>query len=130
MTERKIGKSVAQTLSHYCDFVEKHLKPKAHKFHCDRGSEFYKRDFQALFKKRGIEAYSTHSTINASIAERFIRTLRMKLEKRNEVLMSERKTLILELLSEVVNEYNLSYHTTIKMKPLEAVLAASTEQLL
>lgn len=129
MTDRKVGRSVSAALSHYFDLVESEFKYKVHKFICDRGSEFYNKDLLALFKKRGIEIFSTHSPFKASMVERFIRTLRMKLEKRNEVLMSEKKTLTLNHLSEVVNEYNNTYHTGIKMKPIEA-FEASTEQLL
>ena len=42
----------------------------------DMGKEFYNADVQNILKKHNINHYSTYSTLKASVAERFNRTLK------------------------------------------------------
>ena len=58
-----------------------------------------------------------HSTFNESksvVAERFIRTLKNKLYKH---MTATGKNVYYDVLDDVVNEYNNTKHSTIKMKP-------------
>ena len=59
-----------------------------------------------------------HSTHNAGsvVAERFIRTLKNKIYK---YMTSISKNVYIDKLDDIVNEYNNTYHTTIKMKPID-----------
>ena len=50
------------------------------------------------------------------IAERFIRTLKNKIDK---YMTSVSKNVYIDNLDDIVNEYNNAYHSTIKMKPVD-----------
>ena len=51
------------------------------------------------------------------VAERFIRTLKNKIYK---YMTPISKYLYIDKLDDIVNEYNNTYHRTIKMKPVDA----------
>ena len=60
-----------------------------------------------------------HSTINEEksvIGERFIRTLKTKIHK---YMTSLSKNVYIDKLDGIVKEYNYTYHTSIKMKPVD-----------
>ena len=50
------------------------------------------------------------------VAERFIRTLKNKIYK---YMTSVSKNVYIDKLDDIVNEYNNTYHRTIKMKPVD-----------
>ena len=58
--------------------------------------------------------HSRHNT-GSVVAERFIRTLKNKIYK---YMTSISKNVYTDKLDDIVNEYNNTYHTTIKMKPI------------
>ena len=60
--------------------------------------------------------YSTHSEGKSIVAERFIRTLKTKIYK---YMTSISKNVYIDKLNDIVNKYNNTYHTTIKMKPVD-----------
>ena len=60
--------------------------------------------------------YSTHNGRKSVVAERFIRTLKSKIYK---YMTSISKNVYIDKLDEIVDEYNNTYHTTIKMKPID-----------
>ena len=60
--------------------------------------------------------YSTHNEGKSVVAERFIRTLKSKIYK---YLTSISKNVYIDKLDDMVNEYNNTYHATIKMKPID-----------
>ena len=53
---------------------------------------------------------------NNEVAERFIRTLKSKIYK---YMTSISKNVYIDKLDDIVNEYNNTYHKTIKMKPID-----------
>ena len=57
--------------------------------------------------------YSTHNEGKSVFTERFIRTLKNKIYK---YMTSVSKNLYFDKLDNIVNEYNNTYHRTIKMK--------------
>ena len=57
--------------------------------------------------------YSTNNEGKSVIAERFIRTLKNKIYK---YMTSISKNVYIDKLDDIVNEYNNTYHRTIKMK--------------
>ena len=57
--------------------------------------------------------YSTHNEGTYVIAERFIRTLKNKIYK---YTTSISKNVYIDKLGDIVNEWNNTYHCTIKMK--------------
>ena len=60
--------------------------------------------------------YSTNNEGKYVFAERFIRTLKSKIYKN---MTSISKNVYIDKLDNIVNEYNNTYHTTIKMKPID-----------
>ena len=59
--------------------------------------------------------YSTNNEGHSVVAERFIRMLKSKIYK---YMTSISKNVYIDKLNAVVNKYNNTYHTTIKMKPI------------
>ena len=60
--------------------------------------------------------YSTHNEEKSAIAERLIRNLKNKIFK---YMASISKNVYIDQLDDIVNEYNNTYHSTIKMKPVD-----------
>ena len=60
--------------------------------------------------------YSTNNEGKSVIAERFIRTLNNKISK---YMTSISKNVCIGKLDDIVNEYNNTYHISIKMKPVD-----------
>ena len=60
--------------------------------------------------------YSIHNEGKSVVAERFIRTLKTKIYK---YMTSISKNVYIDKLDDIVNEYNNTYHRTIKMKPVD-----------
>ena len=81
------------------------------------GTEIYNANVAQVLKNNGIDLYSTHNEPKATIAERFIRTLREKIE--SSYLLTQ-STVWYDILPELVREYNTSKHRSIKMTPEEA----------
>ena len=86
---------------------------KPNKIWVDKGSEFYNNSFKKWLKDKDIEMYSIHKEGKSVVAERFIRTLKTKVYK---YMTSISKNLYIDKLGDIVNEYNNTYHRTIKMK--------------
>ena len=80
----------------------------------DQGSEFYNRVFKKWLSDNDIIMYSTFNEGKSLAAERFIRTLKNKLYKH---MTATGKNVYYDVLDNVVNEYNNTKHSTIKMKP-------------
>ena len=59
--------------------------------------------------------YSIHNEGKSVVAERFIRTLKIKIYK---YMTSVSKHVCIDKLDYIVGEYNNTYHRTIKMKPV------------
>ena len=69
-------------------------------------------------EKNIIEMYSTHNEGKSVIAEKFIRTLKNKIYK---YMTSVSKNVYIDKLDDIVNKYNNTYHSTIKMKSVDTV---------
>ena len=57
-----------------------------------------------------------HNEGKSVVAERFIRTLKNKIYK---YMTSISKNVYIDKLDDIVNKYNNTYHSTIKMKPVD-----------
>ena len=91
-------------------------KRKPNKIWVDQGSEFYKNRFKKRLKDNNIEIYSTYNEGKSVVAERFIRTLKNKIYKHIAAIS---KNVYFDVLNDIVDEYNNTYHKTIKMKPID-----------
>ena len=69
-----------------------------------------------MVRKSDEEMYSTHNEGKSIVAERFIRTLKNKIYK---YMTSVLKNVYVNKLDDTVNKYNNTYHSTIKMKPVD-----------
>jgi hypothetical protein len=86
------------------------------KIQTDDGTEFFNKNVQALFNKHEIHLFSTNNETKASIVERFNRTLKEKMYRYFE---STQEFRYVEVLPQLMDNYNNSYHSSIKMKPSE-----------
>ena len=96
--------------------ILKESNRKPNKIWVDKGSEFYNASFKKRLRDHDFVMYSTHNEGKSVIAERFIRTLKSKIYKHMSWIS---KNVYIDKLDEIVNEYNNTYHTTIKMKPID-----------
>ena len=60
--------------------------------------------------------YSTNNEGKSVVAERFIRTLKNKIYK---YMTSISKNVYIDKLDDIVKKYNNTYHTSIKIKPVD-----------
>ena len=97
------------------DKIIKQSERKANKIWVDQGSEFYNNNFKWL-SDNNITMYSTYNEGKSVVAERFIRTLKNKLHKH---MTATGKKVYYDVLDDVVNKYNNTKHSTIKMKPID-----------
>ena len=96
--------------------ILKQSNSKPDKMWADKGSEFYNASFKKWLQDNDIVMYSTHNVGKSVVAERFIRALKSKIYK---YMTSISKNVYTDKLDDIVDEYNNTYHTTIKMKPID-----------
>ena len=110
------GKSVQYVVPALTDILDQ-LFPRPNFCQSDRGTEWLNHSVQQLFRDRRIKHYwSMNDEIKASIVERFIRTVKSKLYK----FFTHKNTYRwVDVLQSVIENYNNSYHTSIKMTPNE-----------
>ena len=89
---------------------------KPNKILNDKGSEFYNSSFKKWLQDNDIEMYSIHNEGKSVVAERFIKTVKNKIYK---YMTSVSRNVCINKLDDIVNEYNNTYHRTIKMKPVD-----------
>ena len=97
------------------DKIIKKSKRKPNKIWVDQGTEFYNCVFKKWSSDNDIIMYSIYNKGKSVVAERFIRTLKNKLYKH---MTASGKNVYYDVLDDVVNKYNNTKHSTIKMKPI------------
>ena len=90
-------------------------KGKPNKIWVDKGSEFYNTSFKKWLQDNDIVMYSMNNEGKSVVAERFIRTLKRKIYK---YMTSVSKNVYIDKLNAIVNKYKNTYHTALKMKPI------------
>ena len=96
--------------------ILKQSNSKPNKIWVDKGFEFYNAYFKKWLRDIDTVMYLTHNEGNSVAAERFIRTLKSKIYK---YMTSISKNVYIDKLDDIVDEYNNTYHTIIKMKPID-----------
>ena len=96
--------------------IIKQSNRKPNKIWVDQGGEFYNNVFQKWLSDNDINMYSTYNEGKSVVAERFIRTLKNKLYKH---MTATGKNVYYDVLDDVVNEYDNTKHSTIKIKPID-----------
>ena len=102
----KTGKSVASAL----ETIFKDRKPE--KMWVDKGKEFYNKDVKDL-----VDLYSTENEEKTSVVERWIRTMKEKVWK---YFSANSTNVYINVLPDIVREYNNTRHSSIKMTPKNA----------
>ena len=110
--KRKTGDFVTEAL----EKVFKDRKPKL--LQTDHGTEFINKRTQNLLKSLDIEWFESFNETKAQIVERFNRTLKDRMYRYFTANDTKRW---ISVLPDLVHNYNSSYHSSIKMTPIEAV---------
>ena len=71
---------------------------------------------KSWLEKNAMEMYSTANEGKSVVTERFIRTFKNKIY---QYMNSVSKNVYIAKLDDIVNKYNNTYHSTIKIKPVE-----------
>ena len=82
---------------------------KPNKIWVDKGSKVYNRSIKFWLQDNNTEMYSTHNEGKSVVAERFIRTSQNKIYKH---MIAASKNVYFDA-------HNNTYHSTIKMKPID-----------
>ena len=96
--------------------IIKQSNRKPNKIRVDQGGELYNNVFEKCLSDNDIIMYSTYNEGKSVAAERFVRTLKNKLYKH---MTATGKNVYYDVLDDVVNKYNNTKHSTIKMKPID-----------
>ena len=108
----KKGVSIANAFQKILD----DFKRKPNKIWVNKGGEFYNNSFKKWLQGNDIVLYLTHNEGKSVVAERFFRTIKNKIYK---YMTSISKNVYIDKLDDIVDEYNNTYHRTIKMKPID-----------
>jgi len=87
------------------------------KLQTDDGKEFLNSKFQDLMTEHQIIHFTTSSDKKAAVAERFNRTLKDKIYRYLDV--NPTNNVYVNVLQDLVNSYNNSFHTSIGMAPAQ-----------
>ena len=109
--KRKTGEEILKAFK----FIFKKRVPR--KIQTDKGLEFINKLTQDLFKKHNIQWFATENETKAQVVERFNRTLKSRMWK---YFTHNDTKKWLEVLPELMKNYNNSYHRSIKMTPIQA----------
>ena len=113
--KNKSGESVAEAFK---QIDNRHPQ----KLWVDKGKEFYNKHVKELFK----DIYSTENEEKSSVVERWNRTMKEKMFK---YFTANNTTKYYDVLDELVNQYNNTYHSSIKMTPVEASKKKNEQQV-
>jgi transposase InsO family protein len=109
----KHGEATAQAMK---NLLKKSAPRKPFRLHTDKGTEFFNSHFKALMRDKKIAHFATSTDRSkAAIAERFNRTLKEKIYKFLDSNPSNSR--YLDVLQDLVDSYNNTHHSAIKMKP-------------
>ena len=105
-----------ETVSKAFDEVFK-SKRKPQMLWTDKGSEFISKHFKDFLKREGITLYHTENEEKSSVVERWNKTMKMRMWKMFTV---NNNTVYSDKIDKLVNDYNNSRHSSVKMTPVEA----------
>lgn len=108
--KQKTSKDVVAAMKIILSQMKKHPR----NLQTDMGKEFYNKEFKNLMHSFNINHYSTFSNLKASVVERVNRTIKNAMWKQFSLQGSYKW---LDILSTIVDKYNNTVHSTIKMKP-------------
>lgn len=80
----------------------------------DAATDFTSKIFQNLVKSKGFIHFTTHNEKQANYVERFIKTIKNKIYR---YMTSKNTTRYIDVLSDIVNSYNNTWHSGIQSEP-------------
>lgn len=110
LVKNKTGVLVTETF----ESLLKDRQPK--NLQTEEGKEFFNSTFKRLMNKHNINHYHTFSDKKAAIVERFNRTLKGRMWKKFTELNTHHW---LDMLDDLIDSYNVSYHRIKKRAPIE-----------
>jgi hypothetical protein len=96
------------------------------KIRSDKGSAFFNRTSKTFFDDNNVLHSVTRNEVKANYAERFIKTFKNKLSR---FFLDKQKLRYLDVLQDLVDGYNNTYHETIDTTPLKATSETITDRL-
>lgn len=90
---------------------------KPNKLWTDQGSEFMNNNFKKYLDDRNITLYHVYNEGKAAVIERFNRTIGEMIQKHMTATNSNK---YIDILQNLIDNYNSKYHSTIKMSPIDA----------
>ena len=99
------------------DEIFKKNKRKPTMLWTDKGSEFVSKHFKEFLKKENIKLYHTENEEKSSIVERWNKTMKNRMWK---MFSANNSTVYWDKLDKIVDDYNNTYHSSMKMTPKEA----------
>ena len=113
VTKTKDKKTIADAFE---DIIKKSSR-KCQFLWSDNGGEFFKKVFEDMLKRHNIMRYTTQSELKAIMAERFNQSFMNQIVK---IFADRDYHRYIDDIHRLVNDYNNSYHSSIKMTPVEA----------
>ena len=106
-----------ETVSKAFDEIFKSSKRKPKMLWTDKRSEFISKHFKDFLKREGIKLYHTENEEKSSVVERWNKTMKNKMWK---MFTTNNNTVYWDKIDKLVDNYNNSRHSSIKMSPVEA----------
>ena len=106
-----------ESVSTAFDEIFKKSKPKPTMLWTDKGSEFISKHFKEFLKKSKIKLYHTENEEKSSIVERWNKTMKNRMWK---MFSANNNTVYWDKLEELVDDYNNTKHSSLKMTAIEA----------
>ena len=100
--------------------------PHPKKLWTDKGKEFYNKSMNELLSKNNIELYSTENEEKSSIVERWNRTIKRNMWK---YFTANNTTKYIDVLPQIIEKYNTTYHRSIKCTPTVARKPSSRQHV-
>ena len=92
----------------------------------DKGSEFISKHFKEFLKKEKITLYHTENEEKSSVVERWNRTTKNRMWK---MFTANNNTVYWDKLDKLVNDYNNTKHSSVKMSPKKASKKENEEKV-
>ena len=116
----------AESVSKAFDEIFEKSKRKPSMLRTDKGSEFISKHFKELLNKTGIKMYHTENEEKSSVFERWNRTMKNRMWK---MFTMNNNTVYWDKLDKLVDDYNNTKHSILKMTPNEASKKENEEKV-
>ena len=117
----------SETVSKAFDEMFETSKRKPKILWSDKGSEFISKHFKEFLKKKDIKIYHTENEKKSNVVERWNKTIKNKMWK---MFSANNNTVYWDKIDKLVDDYNKTRHSSIKIKPVDASKKENEEKVL